>query len=94
VKTKLFRYDIDRAIGAALRQIRQEKCLTLRDLSQRTNSKHSLFAKIETYQRRITFGELAELADLMETTTENVIARAYQLLEEGAIPAQEELTPA
>ena len=82
---RIYSYSIDRCVGKALRLLRKEKRLTLRDLESISDKCHTYFAKVETYERRITYGELINYCNLLELEPIEVYSLAHELesLENG-----------
>lgn len=76
---KTFCYSIDRCVGKALRTLRKEKGLTLRQLSFMSGKFHTYFAKIENYERRITYGELIDICKLIDVEPTTVYALAHEI---------------
>lgn len=74
-----YTYPIDRFVGMALRLLRKEKGLTLKDLESVSDRSHTYFAKIETYERRITYGELIDICNWLDLEPMSIYSLAHKL---------------
>lgn len=74
-----FRYPIDQAIGKAIKELRRDAGYKMRELAEIANVQHTFFGKIENYQRRLTYGELTEVATWLGVDADDIIAKAKQI---------------
>ena len=81
VTRNTFRYPIDRAIGQAIKEIRNNQGFKMRELADIVNIPHSYFGKIENYERRLTFGEIEEVAGWIGVEVNDIIARAKEIVQ-------------
>ena len=77
----IFKYPIDHAIGEAIKSIRNQQGLKMRELAAIGKVPHSYFGKIENYQRRLTFGEIEEVANLLGVDPSLIINKAKEIVE-------------
>lgn len=79
MRKNIFCYPIDIAIGKAIRELRNSKGYTMRELASKGGVPHSYIGKIENYKRRLTFGEIEEVANWMEIKSEDIIMKAKEI---------------
>lgn len=78
MRKSIFKYPIDHAIGEAIKSIRNQQGLKMRELAAIGNVPHSYFGKIENYQRRLTFGEIEEVASWLGVEPSLIIKKAKE----------------
>ncbi|NVK25941.1 MAG: helix-turn-helix transcriptional regulator [Gammaproteobacteria bacterium] len=84
MKQNSFRYPIDKAIGQAIKELRKQAGYRMRELAEIGNVPHSFFGKIENYERRLTFGELEEVASWIGVEVNDIITKAKQIEQQGS----------
>lgn len=82
MRKSIFIYPIDRAIGEAIKELRSERGIRMRELAAIGKVPHSYFGKIENYERRLTFGEIEELAEWIGVDANEIISRAKEIIQE------------
>lgn len=80
MRKTIFNYPVDRAIGQAIKEIRNKRGLKMRQLAVIGHVPHSYFGKIENYGRRLTFGEIEEIAEWIGVETNDIISRAKEIV--------------
>lgn len=80
MSTNIFKYKIDRAIGQAIKEFRNKQGYKMRELAEIAQIPHSFFGKIEKYERRLTFGEIEEVAGWIGVDPNDIITRAKELV--------------
>ncbi len=74
-----------KALGAGLRQLRNEKNLTLIEVAESSDMTLSVYHRIEMGQREVSDQELKNIAKALKTTTEELKEEIKRLEEKGAL---------
>lgn len=82
MRNTIFTYPIDRAIGKAIKEMRKNRGLRMRELAAIGHVSHSYFGKIENYDRRLTFGEIEEVAEWIGVNSGDIISRAKEIVQQ------------
>lgn len=82
MRNTIVTYPIDLAIGKAIKEMRKKRGLRMRELSAIGHVPHSYFGKIENYERRLTFGEIEEVAEWIGVDSNDIISRAKEIIQQ------------